>query len=121
MDSGRTLTRFKLYPAGCELNYRAASNGEWVAIEFEVEALQRAAKGRLGCELELPRDGAANFEVPCGQLRELDTMIQRSLRNPFTSAAMIEPILATIAEMIVHTQTATHNDIARDGGTAPCC
>jgi AraC-like DNA-binding protein len=104
---------FQLYPAGCELNYRAAPNGEWVAIEFEVEALQRVAGDRLGCELELPVDGASNFEVPRGHLRELDAMIQRSLRNPFTSAEMVEPMLGTIAEMIVHTQSATYSDLAR--------
>jgi AraC family transcriptional regulator, ethanolamine operon transcriptional activator len=103
----------QFYPPGCELNYRAASNGQWVAIEFEEAALQRVARERLGIELQRPRNGAANFDVPRTQLRELDRVIQRSLRKPETAVSMIEPILGTIAELVAHAQTGTLASLAR--------
>jgi transcriptional regulator GlxA family with amidase domain len=103
----------QFYPPGCEVNYRAAPNGQWVLIEFEETALQRVARERLGDELQRPRDGAANFEVPRTQLRELDRMIQRSLHKPETTVSMIEPILGTIAELVAHAQTGTLGSLAR--------
>jgi AraC-like DNA-binding protein len=103
----------QFYPPGCELNYRAAPDGQWVAIEFEEAALQRVARERLGHELQCPREGAANFDVPRTQLRELDCVIQRSLRKPETAVSMIEPILGTIAELVTHAQTGTLASLAR--------
>lgn len=104
---------FQLYPAGTELNYRAAPNGQWVAIELTEPALQCAACERLGHELELPREGATNHRVPRAQLRELDRMVQRSLHQPKTSVSMIGPILGTIAELLAHAQTGTFASLAR--------
>jgi AraC family ethanolamine operon transcriptional activator len=95
----------QFYPAGCDLNYRAGENGQWVAVEFEEEALQLAARARTGSELRIPRDGAENHTIPRAHLRELDRMIERLLRKPHSSLSMIDPILGTIAELLAHAQT----------------
>jgi AraC family ethanolamine operon transcriptional activator len=104
---------FQLYPAATELNYCAAPNGQWVAIELTEPALQCAACERLGHELELPLEGATNHLVPRAHLRELDRMVQRTLHQPKTSVSMIDPILGTIAELLAHAQTGTPASLAR--------
>ena len=54
----------EFYPTGAELNYRAAPNGEWVAIEFDEQSLQSAARARLGHEVTLPWKHVMSFYVP---------------------------------------------------------
>ena len=104
---------FEIYSAGSELNYRAGKNGEWVLIECDESVLRQVARERLGHHLQLIQKGSAKFDVPGGQLRELDRMVQRSVRKPDTSCSMIAPILGTIAELLAHAQTGTLASLAR--------
>jgi AraC family transcriptional regulator, ethanolamine operon transcriptional activator len=94
----------EFYPAGAELNYRAAPNGEWVAIEFEEAALQNAARKRLGHGVEVPWKHVMSFQVAHEQRAELDRMVRRLWRHPISGALMIGPILGAIAEMLFSLQ-----------------
>ena len=89
----------EFYPEGTELNYRAAPDGQWVAIEFDEQTLQSAARARLGREVKLPWKHVMNFRVPDTVRSSLDRMIDRLWRHPISGALMVEPILGAIAEM----------------------
>lgn len=92
---------------GSELNYRAAPNGEWVAIEFDEEALQAAARARLGHEVTLPWKHIVSFCVTATKRREIDRMIQRLWCHPISGALMVGPILGAIAEILEGVQRNT--------------
>jgi AraC-like DNA-binding protein len=97
-EAGRDTIEF--YPAGSELNYRAAPNGEWVAIEFDEEALQSAARSRLGREVNLPWKHFLSFRVTDTERRTIDQLVRRLWRHPVSGTLMVEPILGAIAEML---------------------
>lgn len=95
-----TPKTLEYYPKGSELNYRATSGGEWVAIEFEEATLQRVARTRLGCEMDLPWKHITSFFL-CGEARAaLDRMIRLLWRHPASGEAMIQPILGVIVETL---------------------
>ncbi|MCW1926644.1 helix-turn-helix domain-containing protein [Luteolibacter arcticus] len=96
------MDTLQFYPSGCELNYRAAPQGQWVVIEFTEAALQRNARERLGRELDLPLDGVTRFNVPREELLVLDRIIQRSMRGSDTTPPLVEPILGAIADLVCH-------------------
>jgi AraC family transcriptional regulator, ethanolamine operon transcriptional activator len=95
---GRDTIEF--YPAGSELNYRAAPNGEWVAIEFDEEAFQSAARLRLGREVDLPWKHVMSFRVTDTERRAIDQVVRRLWRHPLSGTLMIGPILGAIAEVM---------------------
>lgn len=97
----------EFYPEGAELNYRAAPRGQWVAIEFDEEALQSAARSRLGREVNLPWKHVTSFRVPDCVRSSLDRMINRLWRHPISGALMVEPILGAIAELLDGVQSKT--------------
>jgi AraC-like DNA-binding protein len=107
------LEAIQFYPAGCEINYRASPGGSWAAIELEEASLQRAARKRLGRELDLPRGGASNLMVPRAARESLERMVDVSLRRPERSRSMIEPIIGTIVDLLDHAQTGRLESLAR--------
>jgi len=98
LEAGPDTVEF--YPAGTELNYRAAANSEWVAIAFEEEPLQTVAQDHLGHELDLPGKQVISFRVPAATRIALDRRVRRLWRHPLSGAVMIEPILGAIAEIL---------------------
>ncbi len=90
----------EFYPEGTELNYRAAPNSEWLAIEFDEHALQAAAQKRLGHNLELPWKHVVSFRVPRSERAALDRMVRCLWTHPVSGALMIGPILGKIAEIL---------------------
>lgn len=103
----------EFYPEGFELNYRAASNSEWVVIGFEEDALQAAARDRLGREVDLPWRQVVSFRMPVVTRVALDRLVRRLWRHPLSGAVMIEPILGIIAEMLDGSRTEGLRPIAR--------
>ncbi len=93
-------TTVEFYPEGTELNYRAASDGAWVAIEFDESSLQTAARARLGHEIELPWKHVMSFRVVKADHLALERMVARLWTHPISGALMIAPILGVIAEML---------------------
>lgn len=93
-------TTLEFYPEGTELNYRAASDGAWVAIEFDENSLQAAARERLGHEIELPWKHVISFRVPQADHIALERMVSRLWTHPISGVLMIAPILGVIAEML---------------------
>lgn len=89
----------EIYPEGVELNYRANAAAEWVAVAFEEEALQRAARARLGRELDVPLRHVRSFIAPPDGRAMLDRLIRRLWNHPVSGAAMVEPILGAVAEI----------------------
>jgi AraC-like DNA-binding protein len=103
----------EFYPESSELNYRAAPNAEWIAVEFEREALQIAAREHLGHELDLPWKHAASFPVPRAVRAALDRMIRELWRHPVSGALMITPILGAIATILNEAGNRSAGSIAR--------
>jgi AraC family transcriptional regulator, ethanolamine operon transcriptional activator len=93
-------TTVEFYPNGAELNYRASPHGEWVAIEFEESTLQRAARERLGHEVDLPWKHVISFHVPRVDRLAINRMVTRLWKHPISGVLMIAPILGVIAEML---------------------
>jgi AraC-like DNA-binding protein len=89
----------EFYPEGTELNYRAAPHGQWVAIEFNEQALQSAARARLGREVNMPWKHVMSFRVADTIRNSLDRMINHLWRHPISGTLMVQPILGAIAEM----------------------
>lgn len=88
------------YPEASELNYRATAGGEWVAIEFSEEKIRQVARARLGREPDLPWKDITSFALSPWAHQELDALVCRLWDHPVSGTAMIEPILAKIAEML---------------------
>jgi AraC family ethanolamine operon transcriptional activator len=90
------------YPAGTELNFRTGANGEWVAIEFEEEALQMASIGRLGHELELPRDGTVSLTLPRAEYAALDRQVRKLMAQSEVEAGRIGEFLGFLGALLDH-------------------
>lgn len=107
------LEAIQFYPPGCEINYRASPGGSWVAIEFDATTLQRAARARLGHELDLPMDRASNLMVPRAARETLERMVDLLLRDAAAGQSMIEPIIWCIVELLAYAQTGKLETLAR--------
>lgn len=103
----------EFYPEGTELSYRAAPHGQWVAIEFEQEALQSAARKRLGHEVNLPWKHVMSFRVLDTVRSSLDRMINRLWHHSISGTLMVEPILGAIAEILDELQRKIPNSTHR--------
>lgn len=90
-------TTMEFYPAGSELNYRAAPGGEWVAMEFSETSLQAAAVKTLGHPLELPWRHVASLVVSAAERTALDGMVDLLWNHPVSGALMVPSILGQLA------------------------
>lgn len=95
-----SLSSIQLYSAGCELHYRAGAETEWVAIEFEEEALQSVALKRLGHLLEIPSGGVSDYQVPREKRATFDSLVERSMIPGLDASAMVEAILGMIVDLL---------------------
>lgn len=94
------LDTVEIYPESSEMNYRCAPGGEWVATEFSREAFHRAARERLGFEMDLPRNHIVSYRVSAIGRATLDEMIQKLWLHPASGALMMTSILETLAVLI---------------------
>ena len=92
----------ELYPAGCELNYRGARRGRWVAIEVLETRLQEAAIRHLGRELHLPWREVVSFPLPTGLRRELDWRLRILTSAEFVQTPAVEGFLAVLCMVLAH-------------------
>jgi len=95
----------EFYPHGCELNYRAAPDGEWVAVEFDEPLFHEVAQERLGHAVELEWTKVISFEPPPELRMELDLMIRLLWSHPLSGNRMVRPIMANVASILHGLQT----------------
>jgi AraC-like DNA-binding protein len=93
-------TTMEFYPAGTELNYRAAPGGEWVAMEFSEASIQAAAVESLGHPLGLPWRQVASLKVSAAERSALDDMVDLLWNHPVSGTLMVQPILRQLAAIL---------------------
>ena len=91
----------QLYPRGCELNYRAAADGEWIAILIDPGELQAAARARGEWDLRLPADGVTNHHLSEEAFMTLDHAIRRLTSREQVARSEVEAFTGLLAELLV--------------------